>query len=538
MILVKYQDLRLKALDSLSISTSSREVTFNDITVDFTGYTIDDLPIQYQEVQIVEYDEAKDIDEKVYFTGYILSHSFDEMNNTWEDRFLTLELASPYELTTVRSVSCVDTGNLADILETIIQPMIDDGFVISAMNVVDKEVTVGYLLETVETCLNDLSNKYNFWWYIDENKNMYFYDLDYLFSKQVTNNYNLSNLPYQAGSIQLSMDATDYCNVVNFKNVRVYTPSILTTSYSINPFVDSTSISLSTNDTIELAFPFDITAKNVEKAIKSNALNEGIDESFNEPFILKITTTSGNTIEASIKLVDGQIVYNNITTETTNEDVSELFSITTDSFFSTLVTSLTYLGDDTINGTITQMSSCSGLKWTKMRFVNNEEIEKCKGVISTSGRVEKIVGLDEAWKTEEELKDIATSYLKLNQTQTDEVTFTVYSKPNFGIGDIVNFDLDEFFINSDFIITDMTWNYVNDNDQSWDVTLRNKNYLENFIDTFRGDEYENDDTKDTNLITVNYIAETIKEHHSIDEITYFRQYNYTGEIIAGEVINL
>ena len=54
MIAVKYGNTYLKILDEFTIENSSREVKFNDLNVDFTGYTINDLPVKYQEVQLVE----------------------------------------------------------------------------------------------------------------------------------------------------------------------------------------------------------------------------------------------------------------------------------------------------------------------------------------------------------------------------------------------------------------------------------------------------------------------------------------------------
>lgn len=522
MIAVKYGNTFLKVLDQFSIENSSREVKFNDLDVDFTGYTINDLPVKYQEIQLVEISESvkrtPPLITNVYFTGYLESYTIPKMHNTWEDKILSMTIISPYALTSLRSTSLIGTYSLEETITRIVQPLIDDGFVIKEMIVSSANVTSGYLLETVETCLNDLSNKYNFWWYIDENKNMYFYDIEYLTSKNIENRYNLSNMPTGSMNISPSMEATDYCNVINFKNVRTYVPSVLNNDLNINPLVDETTIKLSKNDKIEFNFPFDITVDNIKKSIKNNALQDYGDKSLNEPFILQIQT-SNSTINASIKLVNNKLVFDNISKETnastSGETPTELFSITTDSFFNTLVTGLTYLGENTITGTIKQISSCSGLKWTKMKFINNIEVDKCKGVVSTSGRIEKIIDLDGAWKTEQELKDLAVSYLKLNLSQTDELEIELDRKPDFGIGDIVYFDLDEFFTNNNYIITDTKWNYVNDDDQTWTVSLRNKNYLANFIDVFRGEAYENDDEKDVNLIVVNYVNEELFEKHEV-----------------------
>ena len=519
MIALKYGDKYLKVLDEFNITTSSREVTFNDLNVDFTGYTINDLPTKYQEVQLVEISETvkreTPLATNIYYTGYIESYTLPEMHNTWEDKILSLTLISPYALTTLRSISSIKTDTLENTLLGIIQPLIDDGFILKEMIVSSATVTTGYMLETVETCLNDLSNKYNFWWYIDEKKNIYFYDIEYLTSKNVEHRYNLSNMPAGSMSVSPSMDATDYCNVINFKNVRMYVASIIDDSNDLshNPMLAETSITLNKGDSIDFKIPIDLTVANIKKSIDSNVVE---NEDYKHPFIFEITKSDGNKVEASIKLTNNNLVYSNIgESNSSTSEQTDLFTIKFDSFFKTLVTGITYNGEETITGNITKLITCSGLQWIKMKFINNIEVDKCKGVVSTSGRIEKIIDLDEAWRTEQELKELASSYLKLNLSQTDELTIELDRKPLFGIGDTVYFDLDEFFTNNNYIVTDVEWNYKQPEDQSWKISLRNKNYLANFIDVFRGEAFENSDDKDINMIVVNYVNEELFERHEV-----------------------
>ena len=91
MIAVKYGNTFLKVLDQFSIENSSREVKFNDLNVDFTGYTINDLPVKYQEIQLVEISESAKrtlpLVTNIYFTGYLESYTIPEMlvkeNTRW-----------------------------------------------------------------------------------------------------------------------------------------------------------------------------------------------------------------------------------------------------------------------------------------------------------------------------------------------------------------------------------------------------------------------------------------------------------------------
>lgn len=512
MIVLTYGNKDFNILDEFTINSSSREVTFNDLNVDFTGYTINDLPIKYQEVQVVDKQNGKIA--KNYFTGYILNYRLQELHNTWEDRTLTLSLVSPYALTTLRTTSLIGTNTLEEALNLICSPLIYDGFEIKECNVAKKNITSGYMLETIENCLNDLSNKYNFWWYIDENKNIYFYDLDYLFSKDITNRYSLKKLPVKLESITPSMDATDYCNIVNIRNVRAYFESNIGGFYGddINDLLNDVKLDLKKGDVIDFNFPFDIAYKNIEKILKEK--KEDLDRRVVFRFYIK-DNEGLPLLDAKIVIKNEQLEFENIGFDG-NQNATEPILFKRDTFFQSLITGFVYNGEQPLNGQIAILYTVSGLKWTKVKFINNAEIEKCRGVISKSGRIEKIVDLASSWKTQAEIKEIAMSYLKLNQSQTDEITLALTQKPDFKIGDIIKFDLDNFYVNNEYIVTDISWNYRNDEDQEYIVSVRNKNYLANFIDVFRANEIENDDVKDTNLVTVNYVNEEIKEKYEVE----------------------
>lgn len=54
MIRLIYNNTAFKILNNYEYEQSNNEITFNDITIDFTGYTLADMPLKYQEVKIKE----------------------------------------------------------------------------------------------------------------------------------------------------------------------------------------------------------------------------------------------------------------------------------------------------------------------------------------------------------------------------------------------------------------------------------------------------------------------------------------------------
>ena len=172
MIRLKILNSYYKVIDGYDINESSREVKFSNIKIDFTDKTILDLPYKYQEIQLVDVDNEYNIN-KVIYTGYVSNFILPNMKNEHEYRELEIELLSPLAMATVRTVDAVGTYDLEDLIIELVQPLINDGFILKQMNVGTHQATVNYLSETVESALNKLSNKYNFWWYIDQNKNIY-----------------------------------------------------------------------------------------------------------------------------------------------------------------------------------------------------------------------------------------------------------------------------------------------------------------------------------------------------------------------------
>ena len=518
MINLYIQDEKFEIQNSFGYKKSSREVTINEVEIDFSGKTLEQLPTKYQQVEL--WDGLKG-DGKRLFTGYVLDYTLPELVNNWSDRTLKISLVSPYEMTTLRTTTVIGTDLLSNTLLKVIDPLLNDGFTIGEISISDKNVTVGYSMETIETCLNDLSNKNNLWWYINENKEIFVFDLDYKFSMEPKQIYNGNNFQNGLYSITPSMDATDYCNVVNFKNVRIYTPSLLDSTHSYNPLLKETPTLLKKGDTIDFRFPFDITIANIQKSINDNDLQDDFygeeGQGYNEVFVLKLANANGDIILHARIIYDGEkLSYTNIKFDGDENTDGTPILLKRDSMFNNLITGFIYNAENNLTiSSINQLSTCSGLQWAKYKYINIEEVEKSKGKISESGQIEKTIDLNESWRTEKELQQMAESYININKSQSDEVQLKTDEGFDYDVGDIIRFNSPDFCLVSDYIVTDIEFEYEKENAKSWTISIRNKNYLANFIDTFRGSEFEKN-KKEENYVINNYIGETISERRIIN----------------------
>ena len=170
-----YGNIELQVLDGYSMTKSSQDVTFNSISCDFTGYTQEDLPDKYQEVKLVE-------DGNVLFFGYVDEYSFKEMREVDIETEIEITLLSPIKLATLRTVILSGTYQLLDLIPEVLQPLIDDGYEIKELDISNRTITINYPLNTVVYCMNNLSNKFSFWWFIDELKGIHVKDISLMLS--------------------------------------------------------------------------------------------------------------------------------------------------------------------------------------------------------------------------------------------------------------------------------------------------------------------------------------------------------------------
>ena len=518
MIRLKVRDNYFKIIDGYQVNESSREVKFSSLKVDFTNKTIADLPLKYQEVQLVELDDDYNIT-KVIYTGYVNNFTLPKMKNRNEYRELELDLLSPLAMATVRTADAVGTYDLQSLVRELIQPLIDDGFVLKEMNIGNNQITVNFLSETVESSLNKLSNKFNFWWYIDENKNIYINSITYLLGLKPKLTYDDDNPIKGLIDVVPSIDATDYCNVVDFTNLRLFAESFfrrdeytsLETQETIidyqeyNPLIHIDNIKQ--GQEIEFNIPFDITIDNYLKN-KSKKTATSDDMFYIECYYYDSGTY---TKTASIRVENNELILSqNLSIDESYSEENE-WVLVRDSFFKNLIVGLKYNGNRDL--TVGKITALNSVMWSKIKVINNEEVYKNKGIISQSGIVEKQIDMNEQWKTYEEIIEIANSYIGRNESKVDQVKINVDYDTGLKIGDTIKINKTAFLIDDTYIITDKVSIYEG-NVKRWSYTLKNTNILENYVDLFRASEQE-DDNKIFNLITANYFENSIIERYEV-----------------------
>ena len=514
MIRLKIRDAYYRVLDEYTINESSREVKFSSLKIDFTNKGIVDLPLKYQEVQLLNLNEDYSVNEVIY-TGYVNNFVLPKMKNRNEYRELEIDLISPLGMTTLRTADAVGTYQLQNLVRRLVQPLIDDGYVLKALNIGNNQITVNYLNETIESSLNKLSNKFNFWWYIDKNKNIYINSIDYLMGLTPKITYDDNNSISGLIDVIPSIDATDYCNTINFTNVRLYTESFferwegtsnnMTTIDYIyyEPLLKKDTIN--TGDKIEFNFPI---------SLNPNALDKVGTTKYNKNSMLGIAKRIGSgTIDYLLNIYYENGIVNipsNVSIEDNYSD-NNTWVLVRDAFFKDLIVGLQY------NGTpfdVFVVNSSTGLKYAKVKVSNDNEIERNKGIISQTGIVEKQIDMNEQWKTHQELLEIANSYIYANTSKVEQVKLTIDEDHDLNVGDTIKIDKECFLINDTYIITDKQINYE-DGINTYLYTLRNTNILENYVDLFRANEKEDTENKNVSLITSSYVDEGIKESYEV-----------------------
>ena len=465
------------------------------------------------------YQIEQDIEKvnEVIYTGYVNNYTLPKMKNKLEYRELDIDLLSPLALATLRTTDAVGTYNLRDLIREIIQPLIDDGFTLKELNVGNNQISVNYLTETIESSLNKLSNKFNFWWYIDKNKNIFINDISYIFNKNKVLTYDDNNKINGLIDFTPSMESIDYCNTIDFSNVRLFTYSYYSLRYrtiggenipyytSYNPMFKKEI--LNPGDEITFDIPFVI---NTSKSGLTDTSYQTSDYCF------KIEKKVGLTYPIAVQLLqdsNNQVIIPSNATISDSFNESKEFVFVRDNFFKNLIVGMKYNGSSAI--TISDISSTTALMLTKLRINDNEEIEKNKDIISTTGIVEKQIDANEQWLTYNQVLEIAKTLIGNNNVNVEKVNMLTDNENNLKVGDIITIDKPGFLTNGDFVITDKKRKYYDNVDQ-WEFVLNNTNILESYIDLFRStDEQENEEEK-FSLITGSYINEGVIEKYEVD----------------------
>ena len=249
-----WNNKKYKIINSVQINKSSREVTYSDLTLDFSKCTIDDLPYAQQEVSI--YDKK----DNLKFIGFVSDYKLPELNKVvTPKKEFGLSLYSPRQLATKRTVTIIRTAKLTDIINQSLAPLFSDGFVLNEINVPDKTITVKLISRTVEEALNYFSNKYSLYWNIDELKNITVNSIEYQFNKPAVKSININNYKQEINgmiSITPSVENIDYGNIINVKNARIFYESLAT---------EGLNVTLNSGDRIDFENPLDISLATAQR---------------------------------------------------------------------------------------------------------------------------------------------------------------------------------------------------------------------------------------------------------------------------------
>jgi len=521
MIRLIYNNTAFKILDEFQIEESIKEVTFNDIKIDFTGYGLSDMPLKYQEVQIKKCKDNQDIltEGNVLFFGYVDTIKLSEMKSSDSERELEITILSPRKMATLRTVTMIGTYQLDDAIRKIFEPLINDGYTLLELNIEKSQILLSYIAQSIETIMNDLGYKRNLVWSIDDKKNIKVNTIDYMFGKNISK--NISSVDGLL-KIDPKIEATDYANIINFKNVRlIYNGG----DYASNVHTPKKFCVLSmpkvvkNGDIVEFNYPISISKeigrqiyqeKEDDTSVTLLHLSNSYNPTTENPKIFIIIQYNGTTDNVETNIVAGTMTFSDDEGEEGN------IVLQRDSFFHDLITGFKYNGNSTI--TIDEIYTDTALRYVTMKFVASTEIQKLKGIVSTTGQIEKNVDLNETWFTIDELTDYAKNLLISNTNVINTVELEYDTDPLLNVGDIVKIDLEDFYIQGTFAVTKIKYKYKNKLEQNWQITLQNSDIISSYIDLFRTEQSQETETQENSIIVGELIDETLTEIHDVEEV--------------------
>lgn len=501
---VEWREKKYKILDSIQINKSSREVVYTDLKIDFSHASIEDLPYPQQEIKIYDkYDKLK-------FNGFLESYVLPELKkiNTLQKE-LNLSLYTPRQLATKRTVTISRTTTLENVVNQALEPLFQDGFILKEINIPSKTVTVNLISRTVEETMNYFSNKYSIYWNIDELKNITVNSIEYQFNKPMKKQIDINNYKEEIQgflSLTPSVENTDYANIINVKNARIF----YTYSNTVN-------VTLKNGDRINFENPIDIsleTAKRIKGASYVNGVTGYVTN-------LMINCSNGITalIISGLNGENGDVEQ--IINIDTDDSSGKMFVLNMDSTFKNLATGFTYKGTESIK--ILNIQSDTMLRYSNMKLLNWQEINNNAGKTTVSGQIEKILDVQNGWFTVNELVEYVRNLFILNNQYTSKINILYDKNNNINIGDRILINLPEYFVKGNFVVTSISEYTQGNFPTQYNVEIRNTNLTENYIDLFRSssDIKEQDSQIETEYIVEYIDEEGISEIHNYD----FKEYN-------------
>lgn len=501
---------RLNLLDSFSLSKSSQNVEFSNLKVDFTDGIKEELPFVLQEIKIFDGIIENAETNKLLYTGFVDDYKLPEIKNFTERVFIELAVLSPMSLATKRYISLSGNYETVELINLLFEPLINDGFVLEKVDIDSKNIQVNYFVQTIESIANDLSNKLNFFWYIDENKKIYVINIEKMFNNYPNFEITEKEKIFGLQSITPTLQSNGYFNTINIKNARVYCTGVSRSTpmiYPTNYFSILNNLTLNTDDDVTFNSPVDMSITGLETLCS--------EQQTGNPSLIVLSLT-GQNISYNIGYYKGQGVLelpNGIVFDDEDTDGATII-LKRDSMFKNLVTGFTWKGSRV---SLTEIWSDCMLKYQVFKMINSTEIEKCKGIISESGVIETTIDVNEKWFTKRELIEYCRNMMSSNSNQITDVQLKIKNIDyDLKIGDLIRINMPKFMINDNFIITSIKSNYSL-NSKDFTIDTKNSKLTESYIDLFRSTETQEDDEKYDISNIIEYSDEGIIESYEVVE---------------------
>lgn len=470
-------DFKIKELPNLE--DSSRETKFSSIEIDFRGKTEDLIPIQFQEIKIIQKDDLDN--ETLIMTCYAESVEYPEFNFEAQPFILTINLLSPYGYASKRTISAtINSIPLSTAITTVLQPLLDDGFIIENNQLNNKLVSEIIKGETVEKIMNYLANKFKFVWYIDKEKKITLKQIEDLVGQTPVINITENNKCYLQ-NIKPNKNIVSYANKLTIKN------SILVTGK--NNLIEVTSFEV--GETYNLKYPISISI-NTNSRFDGNTTPFLLEMSDAGDYYVAWNGTSFNFVGVGI---DGKTAEETIMLIPDADDETKItgFKLT-----------------QTVSAFPVNCYSDTALVPYQSVYIDANEISKIKNKTNTSGIIERIVNTNGKYFLINELQDFAINLFSQNNLVTNDLDCSFKGRLNdsdfintinqLKITKVFSIELPQFNISGNFIITDTSYQ-ADMHTAKLNLKARNYNLNENYLDIYRVDfEQENEINIGDNLV--------------------------------------
>ena len=501
---------KLNLIDSFSLSKSSQNVEFSNLKVDFTDGIKEELPFVLQEIKIFDGIIENAETNKLLYTGFVDDYKLPEIKNFTERVFIELAVLSPMSLATKRYISLSGNYETVELINLLFEPLINDGFILEKVDIDSKNIQINYFVQTIESIANDLSNKLNFFWYIDENKKIYVINIEKMFNNYPNFEITEKEKIFGLQSITPTLQSNGYFNTINIKNARVYCTGVSRSTpmiYPTNYFSILNNLTLNTDDEITFNSPVDMSITGLETLCA--------EQQTGNPSLI-VLSLIGSNVNYNIGYYKGQGVLeipNGVVFDDEDTDGATII-LKRDSMFKSLITGFTWKGSKV---SLTEVWSDCMLKYQVFKMMNSTEIEKCKGIISDSGVIENTIDENEKWFTKRKLIEYCRNMMSSNSNQITDVQLKIKNIDyDLKIGDLIRINMPKFMINDNFIITSIKSNYSL-NSKDFTIDTKNSKLTESYIDLFRSTETQEDDEKYDISNIIEYSDEGIIESYEVVE---------------------